>query len=521
MKLYFVTNIVNFNKIFSLEFLLPEKLFKSLYSYEKSEYDLFGEYITFYKVMPRFSKEHFVIEVNVKDEFDLIKINEYVYIYPRAFKIKNIKTIFLNDDVKKVMVGRSIVTSEVKNMKYYIKTFSSMENLENEKLINISSINTISNYKKNPLVMREIYNMNSYDRLLGGIYYSMFHNKASIITKKNIYYKYAKMMKLYKLGSLIDQKNMMYRDIKSGFSKQIKKFEKKISKMIIESNGFVFLDNNFNYRVKHNHKFNYNDKDLDVFFIILNELCNYETDIKDALINIGENLRNKELSFYLEDLRILYDIIINGKIQNKIENIKSEIIKSFFIALLKFDNINEIPELCKQYNLSNDIYAHFLAGMIQGYSSISKIIIDQVNKDKITSMVISNEVKMLDYISQTVYERQLYKLILKLKKQQSIYRLINSIMQKKVKNIDLKRVRKDYLKILIKIDGTYYVISLSGRKNNSFMKKMKKLNLNVNNGMTYKSFSIHRIHDENKVCLSCIDRYELIKYLKQLLNLIY
>ncbi|GAA0078902.1 hypothetical protein UT300005_32810 [Clostridium sp. CTA-5] len=514
MEIYFASKIENFNNIFSLQFLLPVENYKRIYNYKESRFDINNEYITFYNNIPKIKEDEFIIKFEIKDKKNFIQVNESVSIYPKNFSIADGIIIFLNDKIKKIISARTMITSEVKNMKNFIKNAYVLD--ENYSFVYSENKYKPNDFDKNKLIEEEYLNINLYDRILGAIYYSLFKNKSSIISNNKIREEYFKIILLEKYVKNLKENKFYIGNIKKGFEKEKLIRKKNIKKELkISGNSFLKIDKNNKYYIVSNNIFKCSNNELIIFNIITNNLCK-NTNIKFAMIKIGEDIKNKiSEESYLNNYRKLYDIVINGKDKYNIEDINSSILRAFLISLIKYDKVIEIKELSKRYNLSESIYPYFFAGMIQKYSNISKTIINEVEKDIISKLIIDNEIINIKEIMEYKLKRILYTKIQKFQSESNMYRLRILNMKNEFENIEIKSLTRKIINVYLKINNEIYILSFNENKNKNFNKQLKSIGIIAKKNNRYKSFKIKK-DDNSKV--NDIDEKNILDFINKKFN---
>ncbi|WP_173716522.1 hypothetical protein [Clostridium beijerinckii] len=507
MDFYFITKIENFNKIFSLQFILPVKNYKETYNYKESRFDVNYEYITLYKSIPRINKEEFIIKIKLKDTENFIKVSEHIYLYPKNISIIDGKIIFFSEEIRNIVSTRTMLTSEVKKMKNYIKN-SEVINKNYEFIdLNIGTENTINNI----IINDELLKINLYDSILGGIYYSLYKNKSSILSNKTVKKEYIKYIMLNKYIKNLKENNCYFINIQNGFEKEKRVTILNIKRQLkFKGNGFLKFDSKGKFYIKPNDNFKCENDELIMFNIILNILYE-DKDIKSAMIKIGEEIKFKiTKAEYLDSFRKVYDIFINGKENYNINDIKSEILRSFIVSLFKHKRLSEIKELAERYDLKHSIYPYFFAGMLQKYSNISKVISDEIEHDLICKYIIENQVVDIFRIMDMRNKKEIYKEIQKFQVENNMYNLRVLNMKQKFKNIEMYSTNRNIINLKLKHGNESYLISFNENENEDFSKVLRNIELKKKSRVRYKSFKIKKLGN-NK--LSTIDE-------KNILNLI-
>lgn len=227
--------------------------------------------------------------------------------------------------------------------------------------------------------------------------------------------------------------------------------------------------------------------------IIINNIYK-NNDIKTAMIKIGEDIKltiaEKE---YISGYRVLYNIIINGVEKYSVENIKVDMLKSFLVALVKYEKISEIDELSTKYEIKDSIYGYFFAGMIQRYSNISKIIVDEVEKDIICKMIIDNEISNINKYIEFARPKHLYQKIQKFQLESNMYKLRVSNMKKELENFQIKSLTRKIISFKFKINSENYIVSFNENENKDFIRHLKMIGVKPKRNSRYKSFTIKKL----------------------------
>lgn len=516
MQLFFISSLRNFNDVFSLEYIIPPKIFEKLYNYTTTKYDIEKEFVTLYKKIPTITKDEFIIELNLDDK-DIIYLTENIALNPFLVPLKINRIIFKDENVKKIYMGRSLLVSEIKDTEYYISKFTTIDEVDID-IIKTNIIKGEGENLDNVMLSFQSKIITLYDKLLGGLYYSSYINSSSIVCNKRVYDRYAKIVSLNKVLEQLKSNNLLFKNTKFGLTKDIISLKLRISKDIKNSkSALINISPDLKLTLNNNYKFNYKGIDSDILNLLINNLLKADYNFSQRMQNIGREI--KEIKHIdnriIEEYRVVYDICVNGNLSYDIKDIRTEVLKCFLIALLKKDSVKEAKELSSMHHIKNNTYIYFFIGLIKGYSGMSKIIKRDVDNDNISKLLILKEFNQIQSYLNNYYKKELYKMIIDLKRSDSVFKIRSKLMNGELLPMKLKARTGKNLDIIFKTDEYIYTIKLYKYIVRGYKDETKKLNIRTNNNGEYRSFRIKRESNQQSNALNELDYYNLYKVLSE------
>lgn len=481
-----IRKISEFEDIFATGIILPE----SGLSNSQINYTLLSTEEV------NFSDDEFIIEFKHRLDSDFLKIDNTTYAYPRVIYISknNIVTIkFKTEKLAKIFSGRMHYLSEIKDRSYYSKKVSNINNKLTHRMFNL-------NYEiiENPIYETEKHLAKVIDSLWGMLYYTFIKNFTILVTDTEIKKNYEEYQELF------TQKSSM----KSLRSKS-KEFKRKL---INRKFKICDLEQGENQKVIPNFD-SIRIDEYKIFNFLAIELVNRsDNSFKDELIRLGENIKlDQSLRDYLPDFRSFYDIYINGNMNKKISDIKSDVIKSLLIAFLHHKNIRSLDETCRMHLLDRNPSAYIFAGILMGYENIHGSYIEKIYENDLLKILIENEKK-----DNILFVRKYYKT--SLDDQLLLFNDEELLFEQKNKQIFYgkgKFVHKNFRRSILRVESEEYKIIFNEAKTKVFIESRKN-RPEVLDECRYQSYKAIDLITFKK--LNSINAYVLAKELSQYTN---
>lgn len=519
MKFYIVEDTENLNIILSSGMISPEKFIKkrsfSGTRYKLNKYNLFSDVLTLYKNPPKI-KEGILLEVNIKKEMALKKIDNTLYIYNGSLILnKNKIKILIFKEMFEKVVRRANLSSEIKvsNMLNFFKENNkkcSELNLEKYKNLNI----------KNELIEKYVYVDELLNKIRGAIsleYYLnekfLFANESSIelLNLTDEYVKKVGKLKKYNKNTINSLINFLDENIHNLDNKFENKFKYKNNKIIIINENIP-------------------KKDMQLINLISWELLNNailnENDYltKEKIYIIIQKIKNQMYGkvFDIKDLKIIYDRFINDDISKKVDDIENEVLKSLYISILKYDNLDELSKVLDSKNIKYKNISIMFVGLIIGYSSITRSISNKGKNKYINELIES----YMDDIKCEIYEEYINNYYLKkniksinlLGKDETMFKLILNKQKQMDFNIKFNNMGNIFKVTINEEFVINFYTKIFVKSYRKFLETNKKIKIKINNSRNkFKYFSYGIVKDKKIKGLNIDEEKKLNLLLEKIL----
>ncbi|EPB8146019.1 hypothetical protein [Clostridium perfringens] len=369
------------------------------------------------------NSDELLIRLNLKnyEKFSLIKIIEDQYLISKIFNLEI-------NEIKFISKSRKQVENLKNNISFIKEVKLSSDEVDKYFIIDKNLIEfEYKSYVKIPYVEKSNYIYQERINILKGFIYGSLRDEVKLnqyLLKEEaiIYEEYSNLIKLIDnlKSKKISNKRILhdFNNIKRSMINEIEmNFKVKNYKDII------IKDISYN-KIKLNNKFfNLSDSDLKLYEYILN-LCVYKL---SGINNEHEKLRvlirnlvalktNEELN---KDLLLLRRRVVSEDFTVDIDNINNIVLKSIFVASIKYDNIKEFMTYLEEKKIKEKYIAFSFLGLLRGYFNVNgslmgvrkynhKILVDNI---KFIEKYINNQTDniniqrlKLNYIAYNLYE---------------------------------------------------------------------------------------------------------------------
>lgn len=537
MRFYLVSNINNLIDFFSTGLFSPANFYTErdfgTSRYIKSKYDLSSDFITLYKVPPieldyvdENNNERLVlIEVDLKkNDPYLIKKNNEIYLYSGSVYLEtsNLK-IMVTKELYNLIIKKARIVREIK-LKNIRKSLSVSKHVNCNKLSLSEEVYEYSNILKDKIIVIDNYLNKLKGYYLLNIYFdeTIFNKDPEEVENYLFINKCIEFINELKTYKNIRSKNKEIKFIKDIINKnnKIKLLKAKDKNLTIKSNGLM------NFKM-----LNLSISEQKAFNVIINTLFkfsigkkgNYTNDeLYKLLVILKKNLLELD-NDYNKDLEKVYLRLIKNDISISVEMIDSYIIQNLYLALLKYDNIEELKSMILKKNVQNSFIAVSFAGIIIGYADISRSISDKAN-NKYSSLILEKQIVYLKdnfdskYIL-NIFDKEIFNKLNYLTKENNMHKLIWNL--KKIQNVEITlKNYGTYLKMTLNNKYEIYFYTVEYKKLiNEFINNNKRIGVRMyNSNSKYKYFRYLKFERSSKEKLNMYDKQELLCILNSLIK---
>lgn len=552
MKFYIPLLTLNFNDLISTESISPKKFYNQrnfgTNRHFETNLSLNEEFITLYRFIPNklsiepsenlnldFKPMVLSVEIDKSDD-KLVKINKDVYIYYGSIYIDCIKALFYDKDDFKETILKTKYIKEVKMKRLNMGLVN--KNITKKIDIDISRIKELISNNKNIIYKDLVYIDELIDKVKGFYYYNAYNNNKCFIKPEKekqieMYDKYYEFMTYVRKENIKGNKQIISQLEENLKKNNIYKFKKTYKSILNLNKKNIINLESINEVINFS-----NSKDKSVFNIIINNLLVNQkgrqeyysvNELKKIFTEIGSEINSRfgNKSTYRNDLKKIYNRFINEKIDIYIDSLENNVMKSFYVAVLKYDNIEELDLFLLKNNIKCNFMAYSFVGIINGFSDCSKTISNKVNNYN-THVLIPNQITNIkdrlysEKNINTLYKKDIYMLVGKLKNENNRFKLINYA---KSSNESIYTFKNTGNILYIYIDsntGKYRIAlykAIYRNKYNHFLKEINKLGISkrILDGK-YKYFKISVLDKDNIYDLNLENEKNIKELLRETIN---
>ena len=471
MIYYVVRHIDEFEEVFSSEKIKPTTVHKHFKEYKTSRFDYAEDYLTLLNILPELQQNEFAIEMNINSKRNILELNEKVSLYSRC--------ISLNwNSIESVLFSKKQIADIFKNRIKITKTIKSIDELSKriKSSDSILKLSTVSYSNVNPLIQSEVMLTSIENCLKGAIYYCAIGNKEKFTNNSRVSESIKITDKLRKLQDQMADKNKYFKAVNRVINSEIHECGLDTVNFINRRKSLIGYEKN-KIVVRSIHD-NYSD-DLLFKTILKHLLFNNKSKLKETLISIGEEIGQiSDLEKYLDEYRLIYDIVINSNLKRNPNDICNKTLKALLVAALNYQDLQDVYELSNNYEIDDSVDVYIFSGALLGFSHMSSHYKAIVDSDELTKKMVSKEVNQVKSYISNYYEACAYAQIEKFRKSNFVYNLRKKQVNNELFGLKINDVNHEITRVRIDDDYCSYRVNLNRNQTRSFFSRVERLRLN-------------------------------------------
>lgn len=585
MKLYWPTSSLNFNDILATESISPP-IFYELRSFGTkrhftTELNWDPNYLVLFKDKPYFNlirkstsemKEYgLLIEIDFdKHDEGLTKITDDIYIISKTIylNVAKCKIYFFSEEQYKYLITRTHIIHEAKILSNYKENFSIFNE---EDIYDFNRYEMVDKYLfpnvSDISLRQELEKDKRYNHIKGFFYgyisqgflkkynESLYNEKIYLKVVKNV----EEAIKNYSLVNKNKQTEYVINSFAQNLSYIISEYE------LIKANNREYeniinnfgLDNQNSIILTNNNLIN--NIDMQVFIIIINSIIDMpkskvgtieQEEIFKLLNRVEKKMENiyKDVASYKYDFSLIKKRILNRDYDIDVLYINSIVLKNFMVFLLKYNNVEELISYLNKKGIKNNHICIAFYGAFIGFSSLSKLITNDIFSIISTQVLRELEDKLYMFSEKINYNLNHKKAIAKIveegkynneteitiinciniiKSQSNITKLLKNDSEKINDKFEIKLEKDGKNMEIILIDlisGEIYNLYLKHKTQveneelNLFKGQLKKINSKFNITGNYPVFTYSSTIDNAATGLTNTQGKKLINYLQNIIQ---